>query len=102
MMPRIHLTEPVQGWQQWCEDIIDIVGVCESEKAVDTVQECNRSLLVALGRERPELYANLGHAVIEHREMLSKRAFQSKAKKRSVKGADERKVGAAVRLGEDA
>lgn len=101
LMRRIHLAEPIPGWQQWCEDIIDIVGVCESEKAIDTVQERNRSLLMALGRAQPELYAHLGNAVIERRAMLSKRACQ-KPRKRSAKGGDAPKPGAAARVDEDA
>ena len=39
---RIHEPEPVQGWQQWCADIEDIIRVCESEQAIATVQESNR------------------------------------------------------------
>ena len=57
-----HLPEPVQGWDQWSRDIVDIVAVCESEHAIDTVQERNRELLLAINRERPDLYADLGRS----------------------------------------
>jgi hypothetical protein len=67
---RIHEPEPVQGWEQWCADIEDIICVCESEQAIATVQEGNRELLKALSRERPELYAKLGQAFAGRRELL--------------------------------
>jgi ERF superfamily len=57
LVAKTHVPEPVQGWDQWSRDIADIVGVCESEQAIDTVQERHRELLKALSRERPELYA---------------------------------------------
>lgn len=102
LMRTIHQPEPVQGWQQWCDDIIDIVGVCESEKAIDTVQERNRSLLVALGREQPDFYARLGNAVIKRRALLSKRTCRRKPQKRSGKSGDAPKTGASAGLAEDA
>ena len=99
---RLHQAEPIQGWQQWSEDIIDIVGVCESEMAIDIVQERNRSLIVALGREQPELYSHLGNALTERRALLSKSGRRPKARKRSAKGGDAPKTVAAARLGQDA
>ncbi len=59
---RTHVPEPVQGWEQWARDIEDIVGVCESDSAIELVQERNRGLLKALSRERQELYQHLGEA----------------------------------------
>jgi len=66
-----HLSEPVQGWEQWVRDIADILAVCQSGHAVDLVQERNRELLNALRRERSSLYADLGRAFAAAREQVS-------------------------------
>jgi ERF superfamily len=68
---KIHAAEPVQGWAQWCLDIGDIVMSCESEQAISTVQELNRSLLKALACEKPQLYSELGRAFLARRAALS-------------------------------
>ena len=70
LRPKTHSPEPLQGWPQWCLDIEDIVGLCESEAAISTVQERNRDLLKALAREQPQLYAELGQAFVSRREVL--------------------------------
>ena len=59
---RSHAPEPIQGWLQWVEDIRIIVESCESEQAIDLVQERNRDLLKTLSREERTLYACLGAA----------------------------------------
>ena len=101
LMNKTHEAEPVQGWQQWSDDIIHIVDMCESEMAIDTVQERNRALLVALRSERPELYANLGKSVIERRDFLSKRARQQRLKKPSARKGEKAKPQLATQLGSD-
>jgi hypothetical protein len=68
---KAHLPEPVQGWPAWSLDIIDIVSVCESEQALDTVQELNRDLFKALSRERPETYEKVGNAFAARRAELN-------------------------------
>jgi hypothetical protein len=70
---RTHAPEPVQGWQQWARDIADIIGVCESEQAIDTVQDRNRALLKAISREQPDEYAGLGEVFSARREALRQR-----------------------------
>ncbi len=70
---RTHVPEPVQGWEQWVLDIIDIVSVCETEQAIDSAQERHRQLLVALSRERSPLYAELGASFTARREVLRER-----------------------------
>lgn len=82
LAPRTHSPEPVQGWKQWCLDIEDIVGLCESETAISTVQERNRDLLKALAREQPQLYAELGQAFVSRREVLATRAAAKTPPKR--------------------
>lgn len=67
---KTHSPEPLQGWEQWCLDIEDIVSLCESEQAISTVQERNRDLLKALAREQPHLYTQLGQAFLGRREVL--------------------------------
>jgi hypothetical protein len=49
--------EPVQGWQQWCDDIAEMIAACESGEAIARVQDTHRITLAALQRERAELYA---------------------------------------------
>jgi hypothetical protein len=71
---REHVAEPVQGWEQWAKDIEDIVVVCESDAAIELVQERNRQLLLALSRERQDLYRELGECFGARREVLEKRA----------------------------
>src|SRR5689334_18981762 len=44
---RTHLPEPSGGWEQWTLDLADIVNVCESQEAIDLVQDRNRNLLLA-------------------------------------------------------
>lgn len=70
---KTHVPEPVQGWEQWARDIADIVSVCESEQAIDTVQQRNRELLKAISRERAELYAELGESFSGRRQVIRNR-----------------------------
>lgn len=78
---KTHEPEPVQGWQRWTEDIIDIIAVCESECALAVVQARYRSLLVGLSREQPELYARLGQSFGRRREELRQRAVQTEGRR---------------------
>jgi ERF superfamily len=82
---RTHVAEPVQGWEQWARDIEDIVSVCESEQAISLVQERHRELLKSLGRERPDLYRQLGECFGVRREALQQRAAGAKARKKRTK-----------------
>jgi len=79
---RTHVPEPVQGWEQWARDIEDIVGLCETEQAIDLVQDRNRDLLRALGREQQELYRQLGDSIGARRAMLRQRAMPPPKRKR--------------------
>jgi len=65
-----HVPAPVQGWEQWGLDIRDIIGVCESNQAIDLVQDRNRELLKAMSREQPDLYADLGCIFQARRDAL--------------------------------
>jgi len=79
---RTHVPEPVQGWDQWVRDIEDIVSLCETEQAIDLVQDRNRDLLRALGREQQELYRQLGDSIGARRAMLRQRAMPPPKRKR--------------------
>ena len=57
-----HEPQPVQGWEHWCHGVIEIIGSCDSEDALGRVQDSQRSLLKALGRERSDLYTKIGEA----------------------------------------
>lgn len=91
LVARTHVPEPVQGWEQWARDIEDIVAVCESEQAIDTVQERNRELLKAISRERVELYRELGECFTQGRHLLRNRTTTaSKPKKSKMRTAVQR------------
>lgn len=89
---RTHQPEPVQGWQRWTDDIVDIIAVCESERALAVVQERHRALLVGLSRERPELYTRLGQSFSSRREELSQRAGVATSDRRPGKGQPTSKL----------
>ena len=80
---RTHVSEPIQGWQQWAKDIEDIVAVCESEHALSHVQERNRELLTALCREQSELYRQLGVAFASRLDELQHRKPEVRPQSRS-------------------
>ena len=80
---RSHSPEPVQGWEQWARDIEDIVGLCESEAAIELVQDRNRALLTAISRERNDLYQMLGNCVGARLDALRKRPSPPASKRQS-------------------
>lgn len=86
---RTHMAEPVQGWEQWARDVEDIVGLCESEAAIGLVQERNRELLQGLGRERQDLYRELGEAFAARREALQQREPAARSPKRRPRQKQE-------------
>jgi hypothetical protein len=67
----IRETEPVQGWAAWSDDILDIIGVCESGDALDRVRTRQGGLLTALKKERPELYAKIGEGFADRSRRLA-------------------------------
>lgn len=69
-----HVPAPPQGWDGWAADLAVLIEACASGAAIDRLQERNRALLHALSRERPELYANLGEAVVARRASLVSRS----------------------------
>ena len=73
LVKRVHDPEPVQGWPQWAADIIDMIGICESEEALVRVQDGKRSELKAISRERNDLYVSIGEAFASRRAVLASR-----------------------------
>ena len=59
---RSHQREPVEGWAMWTSGIVDIVKSCATLEAVERLQQRQRPLLKAIGREQPDLYAQIGAA----------------------------------------
>jgi hypothetical protein len=70
-LPIAHEVEPVQGWDQWLVDISDVAKGCETTDALSRLRETNRSLLIGLSRERPDLYRQLGAAFSKKRLSFS-------------------------------
>lgn len=54
--------EPVQGWQAWADDIVAMIGSCETVEALDRLRRGQAALLTSISRERADLYAGLGLA----------------------------------------
>lgn len=54
-----HVPEPVQGWEQWVQDVADVVRVCETGEALDRLQNTNRARLKSISRERADLCPKL-------------------------------------------
>jgi hypothetical protein len=68
--PSVQTGEPVEGWKQWANDVMDTLGICESIEAVDRVQSGKRPQLRSISRERPDLYAALGESFSLRRQVL--------------------------------
>ena len=66
-----HDPEPVQGWDQWSKDVIEMIRVCQSEEALGRVQATNRAMLKAIQRERAELYETIGDEFAARRLILA-------------------------------
>ena len=66
--------DPVQGWEQWTRDIADLILGCESEEAVGRVHETYRAMLRAASKRPPDLYAAIGRAIGDRKQVLGKSA----------------------------
>ena len=71
---RVHDPEPVQSWPQWAADVIDMIGICESEAALVRVQDGKRAELKAIRGERNILYVAIGEAFASRRTALAYRS----------------------------
>ena len=65
-----HDPAPVQGWEQWAQDVIDLMRGCESRQALDRVQQTHRAMLKAVSRERSDLYQLIGRELCLREDKL--------------------------------
>ena len=82
---KVREVEPVEGWQAWSEGILDMIKACESSPALDRVRTRHGSSLVALKRERPELYARIGEGFTLRGQELARPRPAAKTKIRAKK-----------------
>jgi hypothetical protein len=68
---RRHGPEPVQGWEAWGRDMIEMISSCESKEALSRVQQSNRALLKAVQRERHATYQKIGDEFAARLEALA-------------------------------
>lgn len=77
-----HLPEPPEGWPAWAATIIDMIGICETREALTSVQTRHRPMLVAVSRERPDLYASVGQAFADRGAWLEDKPRSPQTKRR--------------------
>jgi hypothetical protein len=68
---------PVQGWEQWAQDLTDLVRGCETHEALQRVQKTYGRDLRSLSADRTDLYASLGQVVQARRIELATRPAPS-------------------------
>ena len=60
---QLFFSEPAEGWESWCREVIDIAQSCDSREAVERLRTSRRQTLAALQRAQPDLYARIGEAI---------------------------------------
>ena len=80
--------EPVQGWQAWSEDIVEMIGCCETAEALDRMRNRQAALLTAISRERADLYAGLGAAFSNRMQHLAQATPLAAKTDRGIRIAD--------------
>jgi hypothetical protein len=88
-LKRTHHPKPDEGWDQWAAGVTDIVSTCATNEALERIRDRQRSLLNALSRERPDLYAAIGTAFADCSSALQKAAP-------TISRADKRRTSAAA------
>lgn len=63
--------EPVQGWEQWCADISEMIVGCVSIDAVRRVQETYMASFRALASAHPHLFQKVGATVEQTKKELA-------------------------------
>jgi len=81
---KVREVEPVEGWQAWSEGILDMIKACESSQALDRVRTRHGGSLVALKRERPDLYATIGEGFAQRGQDLIKPKLKPAARPRAT------------------
>lgn len=90
-----NMVEPVQGWARWSEDIIEIVGGCQTAEAIDRCQTTYRMLLRGLAMFDAGLYAGIGEAIRARRAELSRPVAETEPVMKSERRPARRRVRAA-------
>ena len=84
--------EPVQGWQAWSEDIVEMIGCCETAEALDRMRSRQAALLTAVSRERADLYAGLGTAFSTRMLFLSKPTPSAEKPQNGIRAVDSASI----------
>ena len=84
--------EPVQGWQAWSEDIVEMIGCCETAEALDRLRSRQAALLTAISRERADLYAGLGTAFSTRMLFLSKPTPSAEKPQNGIRAVDSASI----------
>ncbi len=66
-----HDAAPPEGWDKWTAGVQDIIASCQAVEALNRLKQRYRALLVAISRERPELYSSIGAAFSSRTKELS-------------------------------
>ena len=66
--------EPVQGWEQWTADLVEVASKCETAEALDRLQTTYRNELRTVSKARNDLYARVGGAIRSRRTALARPA----------------------------
>jgi len=61
--PAVAQPEPPEGWEAWAQETSLIATTCDTGEAIERLMSARRTLLAALQRSRPELYAAIGEAI---------------------------------------
>lgn len=91
---------PAEGWEPWCEALMEAVQSSASAAALTALQNHHRSRLVALARDRSDLYRRLGDAI--GRKRLEFDQASRPAPRKAVEAATARSSPAPAVLGQPA
>ncbi|MGX7953628.1 ERF family protein [Tsuneonella sp. HG249] len=72
LVPANLPAEPAGGWEPWCDNLTAQLEACASLDAMRQLQDDNRASLAALSRERPELYRQIGEAIVRARAVVGR------------------------------
>jgi hypothetical protein len=88
LKPPLHAPAPVQGWEQWSRDVLDMIRGCQTSEALGRVQDRYRSALRSLARERADLCSKVGAVMAERRGELAAPKITRGARSSSAHGAN--------------
>lgn len=71
LKPDLEQPDPVQGWDQWSQDLQDMIRLCETTEAIDRVQNTYRAMLRSASKRRPDVFSSIGKAMGDRRKALN-------------------------------